>query len=139
VGKKIKVVFDTNVWISIFMEKRLRDQFLRVRQDLTVFVSEEIALEVSKVLQYPQVAGVLKKINIHERDALRILDENSKKVESTLRLHIVNEDAEDDKVVECALAAGADIIVSGDKHLLKLGMFKKIRILTPKEFFECLI
>ena len=54
-GKKVKVVFDTNVWISIFMEKRLRDEFSRVKQDITVYVSEDIGLEISKVLQYPQV------------------------------------------------------------------------------------
>jgi putative PIN family toxin of toxin-antitoxin system len=135
VGKKIKVVFDTNVWISIFMEKRLRDEFSKVKQDLTVYVSEDIGLEISKVLQYPQVAEVLRKIGVRERDVLRILDANSKKVEPKVNLCIVNEDAEDNKILECALAAGADIIVSGDKHLLKLGKFRKTRILTPREFF----
>ena len=61
---------------------------------------------------------------------------NSKKVEPKLKLHVVNEDAEDNKILECALAAGADIIVSGDKHLLKLGKFRKTRIITPREFFD---
>jgi len=136
VGKKVKVVFDTNVWISIFMEKRLRDEFLRTKQALIVYVSEEIALEVSKVLQYPQVADVLRKIGIQEKDALRILDANSKKVEPKLRVHVINKDPEDDKILECALATGADIIVSGDKHLLELGKFKKTKILTPREFFD---
>ena len=40
------------------------------------------------------------------------------------------------KYLECALASGADIIVSGDKHLLKLGKFRKTKILTPREFFD---
>lgn len=137
-GKKVKVVFDTNVWISIFMEKRLRDAFLRVKQNITVYVSEDIALEISKVLQFPQVAEVLKKIGIREKDALRILDGNSKKLEPKLKLHVINEDAEDDKILECAFSAGADIIVSGDKHLLELGKFKKTKILTPREFFDSL-
>ncbi len=79
-GKKVKVVFDTNVWISIFMEKRLRDEFSRTKQDLTVYVSEDIGLEISKVLQYPQVAEILKKIDMRERDVLRILADNSVKV-----------------------------------------------------------
>ena len=135
-GKKVKVVFDTNVWISIFMEKRLRDEFTKVRQELTVYVTEEIALEVSKVLQYPKISEVLRKIDVSEKDALRILDANSKKVEHTLRLHVITEDAEDDKILDCALAAGADVIVSGDKHLLELGKFKKTKILSAKEFFD---
>ena len=135
-GKKVKVVFDTNVWISIFMEKRLRDEFLRVKQDLTVYVSEDIGLEISKVLQYPQVAEVLRKISIREKDILRIVKVNSKKVEPKLKLHVIIEDAEDNKILECAITAGADIIVSGDKQLLNLGKFKKAKILTPKEFFN---
>jgi putative PIN family toxin of toxin-antitoxin system len=59
-------------------------------------------------------------------------------VEPKVELHIVNEDEADNKILECALAAGADIIVSGDKHLLNLGKFKKTRILTPREFFDSL-
>ena len=135
-GKKVKVVFDTNVWISIFMEKRLKDEFSRVKQDLTVYVSEDIGLEVSKVLQYPRVSEILRKTGIREKDVLRILAVNSMRVEPKIQLHIINEDEEDNKILECALVSGADIIVSGDKHLLELGKFKKTRILAPREFFN---
>ena len=135
-GKKVKVVFDTNVWISIFMEKRIKDEFSRVKQNLTVYVSEDIGLEVSKVLQYPQVSKILRKTGIQEKDVLRILAANSRRVEPKVELHIVNGDEEDNKILECALAARADIIVSGDKHLLNLGKFKKTRILAAREFFD---
>jgi len=138
VGKKVKVVFDTNVWISIFMDKRLKDEFLRVKQDLTVYVSEDIGLEVSKVLQYPKVFEILRKAGIREKEILRVLVVNSRWVEPKVKLNIVNEDEEDNKILECALASRADIIVSGDKHLLNLGRFKKTRILTPREFFDSL-
>lgn len=137
-GKKIKVVFDTNVWISIFMEKKLRDEFSLAQQDLTVYVSEDIGLEISKVLQYPQVAEVLRKIDIREKDLLKIVRFNSKKVEPKLKLHVIDEDVEDNKILECALAAGADTIVTGDKHLLELRKFKKTKILSPREFFDSL-
>jgi predicted nucleic acid-binding protein len=59
-------------------------------------------------------------------------------VETKLKLHVINEDAEDNKILECALAARADIIVSGNKHLLNLGTYKKTRILTPRESFNSL-
>ncbi len=137
-GKKVKVVFDTNVWISIFMEKMLRDEFSRVKTDLTVYISKDIGLEISKVLQYPQVAKILKKIGMSENDVLRILANNSNKIETKLKLHVINEDTEDNKILECALAAGADFIVSGDRHLLAIGKFRKTRILTPREFFDSL-
>jgi putative PIN family toxin of toxin-antitoxin system len=138
VGKKVKVVFDTNVWISIFMDKRLRDKFSQSKHAATVYISEDIGLEISKVLQYPQVAEILSKIGIREKDVLLILANNSKKVETKLKLQIINDDPEDNKILECALAAKADIIVSGDKHLVNLGKFKKTRILTPREFFDSL-
>jgi putative PIN family toxin of toxin-antitoxin system len=139
VGKKVKVVFDTNIWISIFMEKRVRDEFLRVKQNLTVYVSDDIGLEISKVLQYPKISGVLKKKDINEKDLLRILQANTTAVEPKVKLHVVNQDAADNKILECALAAGVDVIVTGDKHLLSLGKFKRTKILTPREFFDSFI
>lgn len=135
-GKKIKVVFDTNVWISIFMEKTLKDEFSHVKENLTVYVTKDICLEVSKVLLYPKIAEILKKADIHEKDVLRIFAVNSRMVESKMKLHVLNEDADDNKILECALAAEADVIVSGDKHLLELGKYRKTRIQTPREFFD---
>ncbi len=135
-GKKVKVVFDTNIWISIFMEKKLRDQFLRTKQNFTVYVSDDIALEISKVLQYPKVSTVIRKTGLNEKDLLRILKVNSIKVKPEVKLHAVNQDVEDNKILECALAANADVIVTGDKHLLSMGKFKRTKILTPREFFD---
>ncbi len=46
-------------------------------------------------------------------------------------------DPEDEMVLECAIAAEADFIVSGDtKHLLPLGEFRGIRIVTPAAFLR---
>jgi putative PIN family toxin of toxin-antitoxin system len=136
VGKKVKVVFDTNVWLSIFMKKILTDEFSQVKQELTVYVSKDIILEMSKVLLYPKIAEILRKANVDEREILRAIEANSIIVKPKLKLQVIDEDVEDNKILECALASGADIIVSGDKHLLKLGRFKKTRILTPREFFD---
>jgi putative PIN family toxin of toxin-antitoxin system len=136
VGKKVKVVFDTNIWISIFMEKKLRDQFLRTKQNFTVYVSDDITLEISKVLQYPKVSTVIRKTGLNEKDLLRILKVNSIKVKPEVKLHAVNQDVKDNKILECALAANADVIVTGDKHLLSMGKFKRTKILTPREFFD---
>jgi uncharacterized protein len=138
VGKKVKVFFDTNFWISILMEEVLYDEFSQAKQKLTVYVSKDIILELSKVLLYPKIARVLEKNDIRGKDVLRVIAVYSKIVEPKVELHIVNEDEADNKILECSLAAGAEIIVSGDKHLLNLGKFKKTRILTPREFFDSL-
>lgn len=49
-------------------------------------------------------------------------------------LRHVAADPADDRVLECAVAAQADYIVSGDKHLLNLRNFGKIPILAPADF-----
>jgi putative PIN family toxin of toxin-antitoxin system len=118
------------------MKKILSDEFSQAKQDLTVYVSKDIILEMSKVLLYPKIAEVLSKAGVNEREILRAIEANSIIVKPKMKLQIIDEDAEDNKILECALASGADIIVSGDKHLLKLGRFRKTRILTPREFFD---
>lgn len=46
---------------------------------------------------------------------------------------IIPNDPDDDHVLACALAAKADFIVSGDRHLLELGVYQNIRIVTASD------
>ena len=46
----------------------------------------------------------------------------------------IKDDPTDNRVLECAVSGKAEVIVSGDKHLLKLKKFRDIPILTPREF-----
>ena len=46
----------------------------------------------------------------------------------------IKDDPADNRVLECAVSGKAEVIVSGDKHLLKLKKFRDIPILTPREF-----
>jgi putative PIN family toxin of toxin-antitoxin system len=52
------------------------------------------------------------------------------------RVRAVRDDPDDNRIIECALAAAADAIISGDRHLLRLGSFEEIRILSPRELLE---
>ena len=52
------------------------------------------------------------------------------------KLNVVEEDADDNKILECAVEGEVDYIVTNGKHLLKIGEFRGIRILTPKNFIE---
>jgi putative PIN family toxin of toxin-antitoxin system len=58
VGKKVKVVFDTNVWISIFLKRTLSGEYTRVKNRCIIYASPDILLEISKVLLYqkPQIS-----------------------------------------------------------------------------------
>ena len=51
-------------------------------------------------------------------------------------LDVVKDDASDNRIVECAVAAGSDVIVSGDKHLLALGSFRGIEVMTVSDFLQ---
>ncbi|MDT5283384.1 MAG: hypothetical protein QOJ20_4579 [Mycobacterium sp.] len=45
-------------------------------------------------------------------------------------------DATDNKVIECAVAAGSEVVISGDAHLLSLGRFRDIKIMRVAEFLS---
>ncbi|MCL4849138.1 MAG: hypothetical protein KJ066_21505, partial [Acidobacteria bacterium] len=45
-------------------------------------------------------------------------------------------DAADDKFFACAIAAGAEVIVSGDKHLLRASGFRGVDVVTPRVFVD---
>lgn len=49
---------------------------------------------------------------------------------------VVNEDSDDDIIINCALSANADYIVSGDAHLLKIKGHRGIKIVSPAEFIK---
>ena len=57
-------------------------------------------------------------------------------VASPAVVSVIKEDPADNKFLECAVAADAKYIVSGDRHLLSLKVFKGTRILQPTEFLK---
>jgi hypothetical protein len=57
-------------------------------------------------------------------------------VEPTESLHVIEADPTDDRILECAVAAVAEVIVSGDSHILSLGSFRGIPILRVAEFLS---
>ncbi len=51
-------------------------------------------------------------------------------------LNVIRSDPDDNRVLECAVEGKADAITTGDHHLLALGTFQGIPILTPRDFFN---
>ena len=60
----------------------------------------------------------------------------AKFVKVTNKLNVIKDHDSDNKFLECALAAKANFIVSGDKHLLKIEAYKKIKILRVIDFLQ---
>ena len=85
--------------------------------------------------------NVLNRFDLSEEDIedLTILFANPDKtiiVEPKVKIHLIKEDPEDNKFLECALEGKTKFIVSGDKHLLSLKYFQDIRIVTASEFLN---
>jgi uncharacterized protein len=53
-----------------------------------------------------------------------------------VQLDVIKEDAPDNRILECAVGAGADFIVTGDKDLLRLGSYDSIKILNVSDFLD---
>jgi len=72
----------------------------------------------------------------NQQDLIQAVLKIGKFVKATKKVNIVLEHPADNKFIECAEGAGAYYIVSGDKHLLKISKYKKIRILSVNEFLD---
>ncbi len=70
--------------------------------------------------------------------ALSNFDQYLVQVDPSESLDVVPDDPDDNRILECAVAARSNFIVSGDNHLLRLGAFRGIRILKVAEFMQLL-
>ena len=127
-------VFDTNVLLSGVGWKGKPYQCLELARSGTVEaltcreILDELTEKLQSKLQFSaeQVAETLTDL----LSFLRVLS-------ITGQLKAVEADPDDDKVVECATVGNATHIVSGDKrHLLTLGSYQGIRIMSPAEFLQ---
>ncbi|NHV98091.1 MAG: putative toxin-antitoxin system toxin component, PIN family [Thaumarchaeota archaeon] len=135
---KIKAVLDTNILVSLLFKKGLAKEFSKLMEKGSVefYSSEEILGELARVLTYLKIEQVFKKAGINKTTALESIVEILKIVNPKVKVDAVKSDPLDNKVLECALEAGANYVVSGDRHLLELRRFRKIEILTAREFLE---
>jgi putative PIN family toxin of toxin-antitoxin system len=125
----VRLVLDSNVVISAFLfggpPKRLLQHVISgVAQG---FTSLAILDEIRDVLQRP-------KFGLSPEQAITFVEEFHELcriVTPKIRVRAVPADPDDNAVLECALEAGATLIVSGDSHLLDLRRWRGIRILTP--------
>ncbi|MBU2476300.1 putative toxin-antitoxin system toxin component, PIN family [Candidatus Micrarchaeota archaeon] len=128
-----KAVVDTNILVSASFWKGNPFRVMRLAFEgkIEVFTSTEILLEYSKVLKRD---FKLNETEVQER--IDVFVSALKLVKPKNKINLIKDDPDDNKVLEAAFEADADYIVSGDKHLLKLKEFNKMKIVKPKEFLE---
>jgi predicted nucleic acid-binding protein len=64
------------------------------------------------------------------------LEANAEVAEPDFELNAVPDDPDDNRVLECAVAGKAEFIVSGDRHLLRIGSYEGVVISTVRQFME---
>ncbi len=130
----MRVVLDTNVLISAIFFSGTPSKILTHWRigNFTAVISEPIIVEYTRVAE--EISAKFPQVNISEILELFIL--NSEIVDTGDLRITACEDPDDNKFIECAVAGSCGIIVSGDKHLLKLGTYQGIEILMPRKFVD---
>lgn len=129
----MRVVLDTNTLVSALLFTGISSDLVSLWQDgiITLLLSRDILDEYLRVLSYP-------KFKLSEEEIKKLLQEEilpyAEVVKPKRRLRVVQRDPSDNKFLECAIAGKTRVIISGDKDLLSLGRYRRIRIQTPAQF-----
>ena len=131
----IRAVLDTNTIVSgvgwggppgAVLDAALAGHF-------DIVTSPALLDELRRVLAYPKLQAVIGDAG----EFIKLLALAAIVVAPTETVELV-QDPDDDRLIEAALAAHADVIVTGDQDLLTLGHVYQIQILTPRAFLEAL-
>lgn len=138
----MKLVIDTNVYLAAMGKHEsfcylLIVKILKNKHDFEIFISPSILKELekkarelaSKKIIEPQY---LNRLMFLVKGRFEIIDD------SRISLNAVERDPSDNKIIECAIAASAHLIITMDKDLLKLKSFRGCGIIHPKTFLHIL-
>lgn len=129
----MRVVLDTNVFVAAVVADGLCRDLVRVRVlPHTIITSEPLLRELRTTLRNKFAAGP------DELPLLSQLNEEAEIIRPARLRERVCRDKDDDVVLATALAGKADVIVTGDDDLLVLKEFRRVRILSPRQFLELL-
>lgn len=130
----MRIVLDTNVFVSGVFFRGPPYEILKAWQDdrFQLVISQEILQE------YREVGEALAKrfSGVDLSPILELLIVKAELTESPSLLEAVCDDPEDDKFLACALAGNSKLIISGDKHLLKISGYRGIKVIKPRKFFD---
>ncbi len=130
----LKVVIDTNIFISSFFGGIPREIInLWKKGKIKLCLTQEIVEEYLEVLNR---LGLKNEKEINKLTHLFAEGFNSIFTTKTSSLNIVEDDPDDNKFIECAVALNSKIIISGDKHLKDIKKYIDIKIMSPREFLS---
>jgi uncharacterized protein len=135
----IRAGLDVNVLVSGFpassgVPAELIERWLR--REFELILSEHILTEAVEAWEQPYWAARYTADQVH--NTLAFLRERARVVVPATTVHGVGEDEEDDLVLATAVTGDASFLVSGDRHLQRLGRYENTLILSPRQFLEVL-
>ena len=132
----LKIVCDTNTLVSglLFKGNEFRLLKLAFEGKVELYSSKPIFEELTRVLAYPRVSKHVADINASLTQAAGLLNFAA----PTETVTAIRDDPSDNKILECALAANAGYVVSGDAHLLNLKKYRGIRIMRTRNMLSIL-
>jgi len=133
------VVADTNVIVSGIISSKgapakVLDLFLR--GEIMLCFNEGMLAEIERVLSYPKIK---EKYGIEENEIsnlLQIFIRYGFLVSSSPISNVIEKDPTDNVILQCAVDAEADFIVTGDTHLLELKSYSGIPIISAGEYLK---
>ena len=132
----MRAVLDTNVLISSVISTGVPHEIVvkGVSSEYQIVVSVATLTEFrDTLLKYPEKFQMDEEDVQQEVETIRYFAEF---VDPDEEITAVEDDPDDDKFLEAAVAGNVDYIVSGDRHLLDLDSFQGIEIVEPRAFYE---
>jgi uncharacterized protein len=122
---------DSNIWVSGLNWYGKPHELLNLARDgkIELAISDAILDEFSRIL-HDKLEWSDDRLN-SMRAAVATF---TKRISSTETFDVVKTDPDDNRILECAVAAGSDVIVTGDAHLLQLGAYRSIKIMKVADF-----
>ena len=134
----MRAVLDTNVVVSALLWGGTPERLIQAAIDgaLELATSPALIEELREVLARPPLASRLTQERMRAEQAVSLYARLATQVSPLAIEKIVTADPDDDEVLACAIAARADLVVSGDRHLTALKTHRGIRILTPAQALD---
>jgi putative PIN family toxin of toxin-antitoxin system len=131
-AKKLRVIFDTNIWISFLIGKRLSiiEKYISNGQ-IILIVTERLLKEIEEVTGREKMRKYFPEESVLKLFAL--LKNIAEKFEIT-PTYFINRDPKDNFLLDLIDISKADYLVTGDKDLLIHNPFKTANIITPADF-----
>jgi putative PIN family toxin of toxin-antitoxin system len=137
----MRVVLDANIFISALISRqgnpaKILDKWRN--REIEVSVSPAIIAEIQRVTGYERLQKKYKRIREEREGLVDDLRNFAVIVEPQQKLSVVQADDSDNRYIECAVASGANYIVTGDPHLLTVNEYQGIVIVSPATFLALL-